>query len=83
MGVFVFLKGGDGRWKKAGGPCLINGKGGIQMVIATDDLEIACPHCERAGEIEGKPCPACSGKGVILTAQGNTLLDFIQKHMNK
>ncbi|MCY9093161.1 tryptophan RNA-binding attenuator protein inhibitory protein [Bacillus mojavensis] len=53
------------------------------MVIATDDLEIACPHCERAGEIEGKPCPACSGKGVILTAQGNTLLDFIQKHMNK
>lgn len=37
------------------------------MVIATDDLEVACPHCERAGEIEGKPCPACSGKGVILT----------------
>ncbi|MCY8104577.1 tryptophan RNA-binding attenuation protein [Bacillus mojavensis] len=53
------------------------------MVIATDDLEIACPHCERVGEIEGKPCPACSGKRVILTAQGNTLLDFIQKHMNK
>ncbi|MFT4402347.1 anti-TRAP regulator [Bacillus sp. SW14] len=52
------------------------------MVIATDDLEVACPRCERAGEIEGKP-PACSGKGVILTAQGYTLLDFIQKHLNK
>ncbi|NCT24618.1 anti-TRAP regulator [Bacillus subtilis subsp. subtilis] len=48
------------------------------MVIATDDLEVACPKCERAGEIEGTPCPACSGKGVILTAQGYTLLDFIQ-----
>nr|WGD90770.1 anti-TRAP regulator [Bacillus subtilis] len=54
------------------------------MVIATDDLEVACPKCERAGEIEGTPCPVyCSGKGVILTAQGYTLLDFIQKHLNK
>lgn len=32
---------------------------------------------------EAAPCPACSGKGVILTAQGYTLLDFIQKHLNK
>lgn len=68
----------DGWW------CITeNRKGGCQMVIATDDLEVACPECERAGEIEGGPCPACGGKGVILTAQGNTLLDFIQKHLNK
>lgn len=53
------------------------------MVIATDDLEVACPECDRTGESEGKPCLACGGKGVILTAQGNTLLHFIQKHLNK
>lgn len=67
----------------AGGALQMNKKGGCQMVIATDDLEAACPKCERSGEIEGTPCPACSGKGVILTAQGYTLLDFIQKHLNK
>ncbi len=44
------------------------------MVIATDDLELTCPHCEGTGEEkEGTPCPKCGAKGVILTAQGNTL----------
>ncbi|XBP67261.1 tryptophan RNA-binding attenuation protein [Bacillus velezensis] len=54
------------------------------MVIATDDLELTCPHCEGTGEEkEGTPCPKCGAKGVILTAQGNTLPHFIRKHMDQ
>ncbi len=50
------------------------------MVIATDDLELTCPHCEGTGEEkEGTPCPKCGAKGVILTAQGNTAAAFYQK----
>jgi DnaJ-class molecular chaperone len=61
-----------------------NQKGGIFMVIATDDLELTCPHCEGTGEEkEGTPCPKCGAKGVILTAQGNTLLHFIRKHIDQ
>ncbi|ATH94233.1 tryptophan RNA-binding attenuator protein inhibitory protein [Bacillus glycinifermentans] len=53
------------------------------MVIATDDLEIPCPHCKGSGKEDGLYCPKCSGKGVILTAQGNTLLHFIKKHIDE
>ncbi|MFN2746477.1 MULTISPECIES: tryptophan RNA-binding attenuator protein inhibitory protein [Bacillus] len=53
------------------------------MVIAADDLETPCPHCEGSGEEDRLPCPKCSGKGVILTAQGNTLLHFIKKHIDE
>ncbi|MCS7464113.1 tryptophan RNA-binding attenuation protein [Paenibacillus doosanensis] len=50
------------------------------MVIAMDDLEAACPECNREGKVEGETCPKCDGKGVILTALGQTLLHFIKKH---
>lgn len=53
------------------------------MVIATDDLEITCPNCKGTGKEDAAPCVKCSGKGVILTAQGYTLLHFIKKHMNQ
>jgi DnaJ-class molecular chaperone len=55
----------------------------VHMVIATDDLEITCPNCNGTGGKEEAPCEKCSGKGVILTAQGNTLLHFIKKHLNQ
>lgn len=50
------------------------------MVIAMDDLGVSCPECSREGEIEGKRCEKCEGKGVILTALGQTLLHFVKKH---
>lgn len=53
------------------------------MVIATDDLEVACPNVKEQEKSKEHLALACSGKGVILTAQGYTLLDFIQKHLNK
>ncbi len=47
----------DGWW------CITeNRKGGCQMVIATDDLEVACPECERAGEIEGAHVQLAAGR---------------------
>lgn len=85
-GVFCVFKGGDGHGRRLAKHMyrrLINQKGGISMVIALDDLELTCPHCKRTGEEDGKLCPKCDGKGVILTAQGNTLLHFIKKHLNE
>ncbi|MFP3392777.1 tryptophan RNA-binding attenuation protein [Brevibacillus sp. SIMBA_040] len=56
------------------------------MSISMDDLELSCWECEGKGVIEqeGKQqteCPKCEGKGTVLTAQGQTLLHFIKKHL--
>ncbi|MBD1383353.1 tryptophan RNA-binding attenuation protein [Metabacillus arenae] len=53
------------------------------MIIATDDLEVNCPACKGEGVIKADTCHSCSGKGVILTSQGQTLLHFIKKHIDK
>lgn len=52
------------------------------MFIAMDDLEVTCPNCKGKGREENAECKSCSGKGVILTSQGQTLLHFIKKHLN-
>lgn len=56
----------------------------MSVIIATDDLELPCPSCNREKYVitndEKVPCPKCEGKGVILTALGQTLLHFFRKH---
>ncbi|CAI6074572.1 Tryptophan RNA-binding attenuator protein inhibitory protein [Paenibacillus sp. JJ-100] len=56
----------------------------MSVIIATDDLELTCPHCngEKLEIIneERVTCSKCDGKGVILTALGQTLLHFFKKH---
>ncbi|WP_152393176.1 tryptophan RNA-binding attenuation protein [Paenibacillus guangzhouensis] len=56
----------------------------MSVVIATDDLELPCPHCDGKKHVivnhHEELCPKCDGKGVILTALGQTLLHFIKKH---
>ncbi|MFS0556081.1 tryptophan RNA-binding attenuation protein [Brevibacillus sp. 179-C9.3 HS] len=56
------------------------------MTISMDDLEQSCWECEGKGVLlnedkQEEPCPKCQGKGAILTAQGQTLLHFIKKHL--
>lgn len=72
-------------WKKAGrcGHMVQIGKEVDELVITTDDLETTCPNCKGSGKEDRLPCPKCSGKGVILTGQGNTLLHFIKKHLHE
>ncbi|RAS71687.1 tryptophan RNA-binding attenuation protein [Priestia endophytica] len=57
----------------------------VSVIISTDDLEHSCPTCNGTSYItinnEEKPCESCDGKGVILTALGQTLLHFMKKHM--
>ncbi|WP_257351008.1 tryptophan RNA-binding attenuation protein [Pseudalkalibacillus decolorationis] len=53
------------------------------MIIATDDLEITCPTCKGERVIKDNKCDSCSGKGVILTSQGQTLLHFMKRHLEK
>ncbi|KGP85099.1 MULTISPECIES: tryptophan RNA-binding attenuator protein inhibitory protein [unclassified Paenibacillus] len=56
----------------------------MSVVIATDDLELPCPNCNREKYVitndKKEPCTKCDGKGVILTALGQTLLHFFKKH---
>lgn len=56
----------------------------MSIIITTDDLEHMCPNCNGEKFViineESKSCPKCDGKGVILTALGQTLLHFIKKH---
>ncbi|QDX95899.1 tryptophan RNA-binding attenuation protein [Brevibacillus laterosporus] len=53
-------------------------------MISTDDLELSCPFCKGQKQVNvnntEEICPKCNGKGVILTALGQTLLHFIKKH---
>ncbi|MGG1661145.1 tryptophan RNA-binding attenuation protein [Brevibacillus sp. NRS-1366] len=56
------------------------------MSISMDDLELSCWECEGQGvllneEKEKIACSKCDGKGTVLTAQGQTLLHFIKKHL--
>ncbi|MED4906887.1 tryptophan RNA-binding attenuation protein [Brevibacillus centrosporus] len=56
----------------------------MSVTISTDDLELPCPHCSGKKYVilneEKAACPKCDGRGVILTALGQTLLHFIKKH---
>ncbi|MFK4168747.1 tryptophan RNA-binding attenuation protein [Paenibacillus lautus] len=56
----------------------------MSVIIAMDDLELPCPNCkgEKHAFVNNKkePCSKCDGKGVILTALGQTLLHFFKKH---
>ncbi|MEC0204657.1 tryptophan RNA-binding attenuation protein [Paenibacillus lautus] len=56
----------------------------MSVTISTDDLELSCPNCNGQKYVifnnEKETCPKCDGKGVILTALGQTLLHFIKKH---
>ncbi|WP_092266252.1 hypothetical protein [Brevibacillus centrosporus] len=56
----------------------------VSVTISTDDLELPCPHCSGKKYVisneEKAACPKCDGRGVILTALGQTLLHFIKKH---
>ncbi|MFH0348381.1 tryptophan RNA-binding attenuation protein [Bacillus vallismortis] len=56
----------------------------MSVIISTDDLELTCPTCNGTDYIvvndKKEPCSSCDGKGVILTALGQTLLHFIKKH---
>lgn len=60
------------------------------MTIALDDLEQRCWECHGSGRLPAvdgerkdgeRVCPKCGGKGVVLTALGQTLLDFIRRHL--
>ncbi|GED72238.1 hypothetical protein BRE01_59400 [Brevibacillus reuszeri] len=56
------------------------------MAISMDDLELSCWECKGKGTIMNDDkqqiaCPKCEGKGTVLTAQGQTLLHFIKKHL--
>jgi len=57
----------------------------MSVIISTDDLEHICPNCNGTSHVtienEKKACPKCDGKGVILTALGQTLLHFMKKHI--
>ncbi|WAH42454.1 tryptophan RNA-binding attenuation protein [Alicyclobacillus fastidiosus] len=56
------------------------------MQISMDDLELQCWDCKGTGKVESDegrvPCDKCNGTGVVLTALGQTLLAFMQKHLN-
>ncbi|RAP23486.1 hypothetical protein C2W64_03102 [Brevibacillus laterosporus] len=56
----------------------------MSVIISTDDLELSCPFCKGQKQVNvnntEEICPKCNGKGVILTALGQTLLHFIKKH---
>ncbi|GMA62793.1 tryptophan RNA-binding attenuation protein [Alicyclobacillus fastidiosus] len=55
------------------------------MQISMDDLELQCWDCNGIGEVESEegrvPCDKCNGTGVVLTALGQTLLAFMNKHL--
>jgi DnaJ-class molecular chaperone len=67
----------------------------MAMTIALDDLEQRCWECNGSGRVPAvdgertagerndgeRVCPKCGGKGVVLTALGQTLLDFIRRHL--
>ncbi|TSI03941.1 tryptophan RNA-binding attenuation protein [Lysinibacillus sp. BW-2-10] len=57
----------------------------VSVIISTDDLEHTCPNCNGQKYIivndKQESCSKCDGKGVILTALGQTLLHFIKKHL--
>ncbi|MGD1415767.1 tryptophan RNA-binding attenuation protein [Bacillus sp. ATD] len=48
----------------------------MSVIISTDDLELTFPTCNGTGYIvvidKKEPCSGCNGKGVILTALGQT-----------
>ncbi|UOF90471.1 tryptophan RNA-binding attenuation protein [Fodinisporobacter ferrooxydans] len=54
-------------------------------VIAADDLELPCWDCHGTGQLQENeqtiPCPKCSGKGYIPTALGQTILEFVKRHL--
>ena len=55
------------------------------MQISMDDLEQTCWECHGEGKLpngeKSTPCPKCSGKGYVLTALGQTILDFVKKNI--
>lgn len=57
----------------------------MSVIIATDDLELTCPHCNGEKFVvtneKKETCSKCEGKGVILTTLGQTLLHFFKKHI--
>lgn len=55
------------------------------MALRHADLEDDCPVCEGGGGayVGGKrvgPCVRCHGEGVVPSAEGEVLLDFILRH---
>lgn len=51
-------------------------------IIAMDDLEQQCWECNGKGTINDEECPKCDCKGYIATALGQTLLDFLKRHLD-
>ncbi len=55
--------------------------------MSLPDLETKCWMCWGSGFIsaedhgDGMPCPTCDGLGWLPTADGQRLLDFIQRHL--
>jgi len=48
-------------------------------------LETACPVCQGVGTIEknGRPSPCDCDDGLVLTARGEYVLAFIQRHQKR
>ncbi|WP_353867165.1 hypothetical protein [uncultured Sporomusa sp.] len=41
-------------------------------------LEQHCAPCKGTGKIGKEPCPACQGKGTVLTEEGKKVLNYLR-----